>query len=532
MSATCRQQWIIAPLGRRARRRPTAPRSRVERSHPSTSTSVNLRTTSRRVGAIAPGSDARETTGEEDEGEGARDEGVAAYDADDDDDDAATNALRVNADGGEDEVNNKADDARGKEETRRERGESTTSRWAKVDVGGALAAFGKKNALPGGTSGTLKKDGKREVKSSIKVTDKDKVIQEWGDSMSWDSSRVDGTALDGQAAPSPDLFDAILGQTAMDVDELERVERARRAKRLAKALERRRRKKEQQLREEKRVEKARAKELAKKKGSAFISGEWEDAFDEENRLEEEEVDNVKSIREMLSQVMESDVAKWMFNFFIIPTVIAKVVEFSIISPIVSEELKLAGQDRTTIELREDQEVDILEKLHRYEQKIEFETIMGRQAPLTTIEKQNLLHKEAERLEALEIQRAIAVEGNRYSDLVFISAFLIMVVVYSDQAKLVVTGTKNAFFALEPAQQAFILLLSSDVLVGYHSADAWQTVLRSIGGHYGIPEEENLISLFVAFVPVSVDVLFKFWVFKYLRRMAPSTQVILDDIDRH
>jgi hypothetical protein len=343
---------------------------------------------------------------------------------------------------------------------------------------------------------------------------------------------VDGTALDGRVAPSPDLFDAILGQTAMDVDELERVERARRAKRLAKALEKRRKRKEQQLREEKRVQKARAKELAKKRGSTFVSGEWEDAFDEENGLEEEEVDNVKSIRETLSQVMESDVAKWMFNFFIVPTVIAKVVEFSIISPIVSEELKLAGQDRTTIELREDQEVDILEKLHRYERKIEFETIMGRQAPLTTIEKQDLLHKEAERLEALEIQRAINVEGNRYSDLVFISAFLIMVVVYSDQAKLVVTGTKNAFFALEPAQQAFILLLSSDVLVGYHSADAWQTVLRSIGGHYGIPEEENLISLFVAFVPVSVDVLFKFWVFKYLRRMAPSTQVILDDIDRH
>jgi hypothetical protein len=529
MSATCRHpEWIIAPLGRR-RRNVGCRTTRVEKPLASVSVSVvNLRT-ARTHRAIAPGSDARETNADGEEDEGAREsrlrvqaEEVDAKEAD---------VIRVDGvNGGNSSSNTAVGDARGKEETRRERGESTTSRWAKVDVGGALAAFGKKKASPGGT---LKKDGKRgEVKSSIKVTDKDKVIQEWGDSLSWDSSRVDGTALDGRVAPSPDLFDAILGQTAMDVDELERVERARRAKRLAKALEKRRKRKEQQLRDEKRVQKARAKELAKKRGSTFVSGEWEDAFDEENGLEEEEVDNVKSIRETLSQVMESDVAKWMFNFFIVPTVIAKVVEFSIISPIVSEELKLAGQDRTTIELREDQEVDILEKLHRYERKIEFETIMGRQAPLTTIEKQDLLHKEAERLEALEIQRAIDVEGNRYSDLVFISAFLIMVVVYSDQAKLVVTGTKNAFFALEPAQQAFILLLSSDVLVGYHSADAWQTVLRSIGGHYGIPEEENLISLFVAFVPVSVDVLFKFWVFKYLRRMAPSTQVILDDIDRH
>ena len=31
------------------------------------------------------------------------------------------------------------------------------------------------------------------------------------------------------------------------------------------------------------------------------------------------------------------------------------------------------------------------------------------------------------------------------------------------------------------------------------------------------------------VPVGMDVLFKFWVFKYLRKLAPSTQIILEDI---
>jgi hypothetical protein len=32
--------------------------------------------------------------------------------------------------------------------------------------------------------------------------------------------------------------------------------------------------------------------------------------------------------------------------------------------------------------------------------------------------------------------------------------------------------------------------------------------------------------------VGLDVAFKFWVFKELRRLSPSTQVILGEIDRH
>jgi hypothetical protein len=385
--------------------------------------------------------------------------------------------------------------------------------------------------MKGGSGRKRDKDGVKGA-LGVKVTDTEKVIKEWGDAMSWDSSRTDGTALNGSLAPSPDLFDAILGQTATDMDEMEEFERRQRAKRLAKALERRRKKKEQKVREEKKLQRARARDLAKEKGSAFLSAEWDDAFDD--ALDKTEYDdiNAKSLQDIMRKILNSDVSKWMFNFFIIPTVIAKMVTFTIISPIVKEELKIWGQDQNTIELREDQEEKILQKMHNFEQKLEFETIMGRQAPLTTIEKSNLLRAEAERLEEIEIKYAIDVEGNRYSDLVFVSAFLIMVVVYSDQAKLVVTGTRKAFFALEPAQQAFILLLSSDVLVGYHSADAWQTVLRGVNGHYGLPEQETLISLFVAIVPVSVDVLFKFWVFKYLRRLAPSTQVILEDIDRH
>ena len=37
------------------------------------------------------------------------------------------------------------------------------------------------------------------------------------------------------------------------------------------------------------------------------------------------------------------------------------------------------------------------------------------------------------------------------------------------------------------------------------------------------EREDLVNIFVAVVPVAMDVLFKFWVFKYLRDFSPDTQ---------
>lgn len=44
--------------------------------------------------------------------------------------------------------------------------------------------------------------------------------------------------------------------------------------------------------------------------------------------------------------------------------------------------------------------------------------------------------------------------------------------------------------------------------------------------------QNAIRLFVATVPVIVDVAFKYWVYKYLRKLAPGTHIILGEIERH
>ena len=88
------------------------------------------------------------------------------------------------------------------------------------------------------------------------------------------------------------------------------------------------------------------------------------------------------------------------------------------------------------------------------------------------------------------------------------------------------------FSPHTIPQAFFMLLVADILVGYHSSDGWISLLSLISHHYGIAENEIAMSFFVAIFPVTLDVAFKYWVFRYLRRLNPSTGVILEQIDRH
>ena len=70
-----------------------------------------------------------------------------------------------------------------------------------------------------------------------------------------------------------------------------------------------------------------------------------------------------------------------------------------------------------------------------------------------------------------------------------------------------------FLSMEASTQAFTLLLIADILVGYHSSDGWITAINLVLSHYGLGENEEFTSLFVAIVPVGLDVTFKYWVFK-------------------
>lgn len=117
----------------------------------------------------------------------------------------------------------------------------------------------------------------------------------------------------------------------------------------------------------------------------------------------------------------------------------------------------------------------------------------------------------------------------------ISTFIVFAVAALTRYSRVVEAKERiseSFLTLETSTQAFLLLMCADVLVGYHSGDGWTAMLNIMLRNYGLELAEDFLRIFVAVVPVAIDVTFKYWVFKYLRSLSPSTQIILSEIERH
>ena len=56
------------------------------------------------------------------------------------------------------------------------------------------------------------------------------------------------------------------------------------------------------------------------------------------------------------------------------------------------------------------------------------------------------------------------------------------------------------------------------------------LLQSISSHLGLPSEENFIMLFIATFPVILATIFKYWIFRYLNRVSPSSVATLRNMN--
>ncbi|KAG2652481.1 hypothetical protein PVAP13_1NG338700 [Panicum virgatum] len=141
------------------------------------------------------------------------------------------------------------------------------------------------------------------------------------------------------------------------------------------------------------------------------------------------------------------------------------------------------------------------------------------------------------LERLELRDEWRLENrnafaNIWSDMVYgIVLFLLICFNPSKVAMLKFTGYK-LLNNISDSGKAFLIILVSDILLGYHSEPGWHTMVEVILEHYGLEADQAAVTFFVCLVPVAFDVLIKFWVYKYLPRLSPSVGNILDEITRH
>lgn len=123
------------------------------------------------------------------------------------------------------------------------------------------------------------------------------------------------------------------------------------------------------------------------------------------------------------------------------------------------------------------------------------------------------------------QETIMIITNALSDLCCLSLFVVFYQRLQPQRAILKTFISETLYSFSDTTKAFLVLLITDLLVGYHSPIGWELSLETLIQHFGLHPNENIVFLTVATVPVFLSTIFKYGIFRYLNRVSPSTVAI-------
>jgi hypothetical protein len=191
-----------------------------------------------------------------------------------------------------------------------------------------------------------------------------------------------------------------------------------------------------------------------------------------------------------------------------------------------------GVDARAFALTDAQKVRGAESVHREEVRLRLEAAVGAAPALSERSVLAALRAEAARFEAearAANKRALL---NVVSDSTAgVAAFAVLLRDGSQRAILFRT-IGRVFTGLSDTAKAFLIILVTDTLLGYHSEEGWTAALRLVSWHYGQEPNQGAQQLFVATVPVLMDAWLKYWVFVGLNKVDPAAAVTLRQMDRH
>jgi hypothetical protein len=111
--------------------------------------------------------------------------------------------------------------------------------------------------------------------------------------------------------------------------------------------------------------------------------------------------------------------------------------------------------------------------------------------------------------------------NVFSDIFGLLAFVLVLVNSRKEIEVLKSFMDQMIYGLSDSAKAFVIILFTDMFVGFHSPHGWEVLLEGVSRHFGLPANRDFIFLFIATFPVILDTIFKYWIFRYLNRVSPS-----------
>lgn len=168
-----------------------------------------------------------------------------------------------------------------------------------------------------------------------------------------------------------------------------------------------------------------------------------------------------------------------------------------------------------IDVSQEQKIKNIQQIQTQQSSLDFSTLFRNslQKRLQTKMLELANHYNEESIEAVT---------NFFADIVSFASLCFLLVRLEIQINITKSFLLEVFFGLDDSKKSLLILFVTDLLVGYHSPNIWELFFQTLFDHYGLPESQTTIFLLVATLPVLLDVLFKYLIFRHLNRASPAT----------
>lgn len=238
-----------------------------------------------------------------------------------------------------------------------------------------------------------------------------------------------------------------------------------------------------------------------------------------------ELEVIKEFRSSRDRTVAS--IRYLLILILLPLLLNQVSRIVVFDPLIEN---FWTNNQLNIFLNSSQEERAFAELKSFEKKIRFESLIGKNIELSPEALENKLKEKANELAHQYRTESADVVKNIFADILSLATFIAIIVIGKRQLATLKSFIDELVYGLSDSAKAFLIILLTDMFVGFHSSHGWEVILENTLTHFGLPENKNFISLFIATFPVMLDSLFKYWIFRYLNRISPSAVATYRDMN--
>nr|YP_010336875.1 chloroplast envelope membrane protein [Stylonema alsidii]UNJ15281.1 chloroplast envelope membrane protein [Stylonema alsidii] len=210
--------------------------------------------------------------------------------------------------------------------------------------------------------------------------------------------------------------------------------------------------------------------------------------------------------------------RYIMLLLIVPVIVDQISKTLVFGPAVDY---YWNEYQPDIFLNESQEERAFAELQRYEERVHFEALIGK-LQISSYEsiEQNIKNKAVILAKEYAMESADSIK-NILSDITSLASFIWLIVGGQRQVYILKSFINELIYGLSDTAKAFLIILFTDMFVGFHSPHGWEVIIEVLLRHFGLPESRDFIFLFISTFPVILDTIFKYWIFRYLNKVSPS-----------